>query len=101
MTATRKTWLRTVTLMLRYKSTKPTVKSPKYVTYKNIARALNITDNEVQHICRAALRPKKPLSSRKMVRKLSDQHVQFLISPFTLEQWSGYTMRQRTVYFHR
>ena len=94
MTAERKTWLRTVTLMLRYKSTKPSVKSPKYVTYKNIARALNLTDNEVQHICRAALRPKKPLTIRKMVRKLSDQHVEFLINPLTLEHWAGVTMQQ-------
>ena len=101
MTAERKAWLKTLALMLRYRSTKPTVKSSKYVTYKNIARNLNLTYNEVQHICRAALRPRKPLISRKMVRKLNDQHVQYLISPLTLEHWAGLTMKQRTVYFHR
>ena len=101
MTATRKDQLRTLTLMLRYRSTKPTVKCPKYVKYKDIARALNLTYNEVQHICRAALRPRKPLTSRKMIRKLNDRHVQYLISPLTLENWAGLTMKQRTVYFHR
>ena len=101
MTAARKAALRTVALMLRFRSTKPTAKSPKYVHYRNIAQALNLTCNEVQHMCRAALRPKKTLTSRKLVRKLSDHHVQFLISPLTLEKWSGLTMKQRSVYFHR
>ena len=101
MNVARKAWLRTVALMLRYKTTKPTFKSQKYVQYKQVADALNLTYNEVQHICRAALRPKRPLTSRKMIRKLNDQHVQFLISPLTLEHWAGLTMKQRTVYFHR
>ncbi len=35
------------------------------------------------------------------MRKISSEHVQFLTSLHTLEQWSGLTMRQRTVLFHR
>ena len=55
----------------------------------------------MQHICRAALRPAKTLSGDKLVRKLGPEHVDFLTSLHTLEQWSGLTMRQRTVLFHR
>ena len=67
-TAAKKAWLRTVALVLRYRSVKPTVKSQKYVPYKKLADALNLTYNEVQHIFRAALRPKKQLTSRKKAR---------------------------------
>ena len=87
--------------MLRFNTTKPTVRSLKFAHYRKIAQALNITYNEVQHICRAALRPPRPMTTEKMVRQLSDEHVQFLISPYTLEKWAGLTMKQRTVYFHR
>ena len=55
----------------------------------------------MQHICRAALRPAKTLSGDKLVRKLGPEHVGFLTSLHTLEQWSGLTMKQRTVLFHR
>ena len=46
-TAAKKAWLRTVALVLRYRSVKPTVKSQKYVPYKKLADALNLTCNEV------------------------------------------------------
>ena len=57
--------------------------------------------NQVQHICRTALRPIKTLSGDKLVRKLGPEHLKFLTSMHTLEQWSGMTMKQRTVLFHR
>ncbi len=47
------------------------------------------------------LRPGKPLNGDRLVRKISPEHVQFLTSLHTLEQWSGLTMRQRTILFHR
>ena len=40
-------------------------------------------------------------SHDKLVRKLGPEHVKFLTSLHTLEQWSGLTMKQRTVLFHR
>jgi len=57
--------------------------------------------NQVQHICRTALKPIKTLSGDKLVRKLGPMHLNFLTSMHTLEQWSGLTMKQRTVLFHR
>ena len=60
-----------------------------------------MTYNQVQHICRTAIKPSKTLSSGKLVRKLGPEHVQFLTSLHTLEQWSGLTMKQRTILFHR
>ena len=35
------------------------------------------------------------------MRRLDQEHVAFLTSMHTLEQWSGLTMKQRTVLFHR
>ena len=55
----------------------------------------------MQHICRAALRPIRTLSGAKLVRRIGPEHVDFLTSLHTLEQWSGLTMQQRTVLFHR
>ena len=60
-----------------------------------------MTYNQVQHICRAALRPTKTLSGDKLVRQLGPEHVQYLTSMHTLERWAGLTMQKRTVYFHR
>ena len=93
--------LRRAALLIRFRSTHPTTKSIKYATYKTIASILNLTQNEVQHICRKALKPQKTLTSKQIVRKLDQEHIDFLISPITLERWAGLTMMQRTVYFHR
>ena len=60
-----------------------------------------MTYNQVQHICRSELRPIKAPSDDQLVRKLGPEHVKFLTSLHTLEQWSGLTMKQRTVLFHR
>ena len=93
--------LRTAALLIRFRTTKPTIKSRKFATYRTIAATLNLTQYEVQHICRKALKPQKTLTSKQLVRKLDQEHIDFLISPFTLEKWAGITMKKRTVYFHR
>ena len=87
--------------MIRFRTTQPSIKSWKYATYKTIAAALNLTQNEVQHICRNALKPQKTLTSEQLVRHLDQEHKDFLLSPITLERWAGLTMKKRTVYFHR
>ena len=88
-------------LLLRFRYTQPRPDSRKYAAYSTIAHGLGISYNQVQHICRAALRPAKTPSVDKLVRKLRPEHVEFLTSMYTLEQWSGLTMKQRTVFFHR
>ena len=87
--------------MIRFRTTQPSITSRKYATYKTIAAALNLTQNEVQHICRNALKPQKTLTSEQLVRHLDQEHKDFLLSPITLERWAGLTMKKRTVYFHR
>ena len=72
----------------------PTPCAHKYATYGTIAQALRMTYNQVQHICRTALRPIKTLSGDKLVRKLGPIHLKFLTSMHTLEQWSGMTMKK-------
>ena len=101
MTTEKKAALRTLALLSRFRTSKPTKKAWKYTTYRAIAAALNLTQNEVQHICRKALTPQKTLTSKQLVRKLDQEHIDFLISPITLERWAGLIMKKRTVYFHR
>ena len=93
--------LRTAALLIRFRTTTPTKKTWKFATYRTIAAALNLTQNEVQHMCRKALKPQKTMTSEQLVRKLDQEHIDFLISPITLERWAGLTMKTRTVYFHR
>ena len=88
-------------IMLRFHTTQPTTTSPTFAHYREIAHALNLTYHEVQHMCRTAHLTPRPMPIEKRVRQLSEHHVQFLISPSTLEKWAGFTMKQRTVYFHR
>ena len=47
MTEEKKAALRTAALMIRFRTTYPTIKSWKFATYKTIAAALNLTPNEV------------------------------------------------------
>ena len=101
MTSEKKSALSTAALLIRFRTTQPTKTSWKFATYRTIAMAFNLTQNEVQHICRKALKPKKTLTSKQIVRKLDQEHIDFLINPVTLERWAGLTMMQRTVYFHR
>jgi len=88
-------------LLLRFRCTRPTPGAHKYAAYSTIAEGLHMTYNQVQHICRTALRPTKTPSGDKLVRQLGPEHVHFLISMHTLEQWSGLPMKQRAVLFHR
>ena len=93
--------LREAVLLLRFRGGQPAAGAQKYAAYGTIARALRISYNQVQHICRAAQRPHKTLSGDRLVRRLGPEHVNFLTSMHTLEQWAGLTMKQRTVLFHR
>ena len=47
MTTEKKAALRTAALMIRFRTTKPTIKSWKYANYRTIAAGLNLTQNEV------------------------------------------------------
>ena len=62
--------LREAVLLLRFRCTQPTAGARKYAAYSTIAQVLRISYNQVQHICRAVLKPIKTLSSDKLVRKL-------------------------------
>ena len=70
MDAEKKAALRAVALMIRFRTTQPTAKSRKYATYKTVASTLNLTQNEVQHICRKALKPQRTLTGKQLARKL-------------------------------
>jgi hypothetical protein len=56
--------VRSIVLQLRFRTTKPTTKSYKYIGYARIAKAVRLTCYEIQHICRKAVCPKRPLTVR-------------------------------------
>ena len=93
--------LRLAALMLRYRTIKPTASSRKYLSYRVISQTLNLTQHEVQHICRKSLKPKTILSPKKILYKLEQEHVDFLLNHRTLELWAGLTMKERALRFHR
>ena len=80
-------------LLLRFRCTHPTLGARKYAAYSTIAQGLHMTYNQVQHICRSAHRPTKMLGGDKPVRQLGPEHVHFLTSMHTLEEWSGMPMK--------
>ena len=57
--------------------------------------------NSVQHLCRQALQSLKTNTPEFPIRKLNQEHIDFLTSDQTLEIWAGKTMLERTVLFHR
>ena len=85
--------LRTAALLLRFRSTRPTVGADRFMSYAKIARALSITYNQAQHLIRQALKPKKPLTFDQRARLLDKEHIKFLTSPSTLEQWAGLSLK--------
>ena len=89
MDGKRKSELKTAVLLIRFRSPKPSSKSRKYVSYKNIAKTLNLTENEVQYICTKELKPEKFFTKKQLVRKLEQEHIDFLLDPCTLEKWAG------------
>ena len=93
--------LRTAVLLIRVRSINPITVSRKFATYNTICNSLNLTQYEVQHICRKALKTVKPPTAKQKERKLEQKHFDFLLSSHTLEQWAGLTMKQRQVRFHR
>ena len=87
--------------MLRFRTDQPTIKSRKFLPYRLIAKTLNMTQYEVEHICRKGLLPAKTTTFEKRVRLLDQIHIDYLLCPKTLEEWSGLTLKERTVRFHR
>ena len=88
-------------MLLRFRCTAPEMNSCRYFSYKKIAKALSIPYNTVQHICRYALRPAREPKRDKMVCRLEKKHIDYLTSASTLEKWAGYSLKYRTILFHR
>ena len=89
-------------LLLRFRTLEPSKGALKYCSYARIAKIVCLTYNQVQHICKRALvnagkRPKK----QDLSRRLEQIHIDFLTSSKTLELWSGKTISERCILFHR
>ena len=93
--------LKQAALLLRFRTSSPTSKSRRYLSFKAIASTLKLTPNEVQYLCRKALKPPKALTIKKKARILDQEHLDFLLSRKTLEQWAGFTLQKRAKLFHR
>ena len=60
--------LRKAVTLMRFRTETPTKYSRKYATYSTIAKVVELTVYEVQHICRKALLPKKKITYDKLKR---------------------------------
>ena len=87
--------LRQAALLLRFRSTTPTSKSRKYLSYIVISETLRLTHNEVSYICTKSLKPSKLPTLKKKARILEQEHIDFLVHPKTLELWAGLTLQRR------
>ena len=101
MSDTKKAELLKAVLLLRYRTTQPNSSSHKFLSYKNISDTLNLNYHVVQHLCRNSLLKQQLISPEKQVRVLEQVHIDYLLSQRTLEMYSGLTMKQRTIRFHR
>ena len=87
-------------LLLRFRRTDPGPLAYKFMAYAKIAKALNLTVNEVTHLCRKAQSVPDPLKRlRDPARKLEQHHADYLLSERTLERWAGKTLPERSALF--
>ena len=82
----KKEEVQTAVLLLRFKTTTPTKLTYKFISYKRISKIVKLDYNSVQHICRKAVEDKSPPKIRHPLRKLDQEHIDYLISEHTLEQ---------------
>jgi hypothetical protein len=95
----KKEEVQTAVLLLRFKTTTPTKLTYKFISYKRISKIVKLDYNSVQHICRKAVEDKSPTKTRHPLRKLDQEHIDYLISEHTLEQWAGLTLSERCAKF--
>jgi hypothetical protein len=93
--------LRQGVLLMRFRSTTPKSGARKYVSYRRIAQVFNLSENQVQHICRYRHHQSPVTRCRRRLHKLSQSHVRYLIDRETLRSWAGYTLAERTALFER
>ena len=93
--------LQRVVVTLRYGRSDHDASSRPRRSYAGIARALGISYNQVQHLCRYRYKVPKMRSRSLQSRILDQEHVDFLTGQETLTLWAGYTLKERTILFHR
>ena len=90
---------RVAVLLLRYRTETPLSNARRFCSYNRIAQITKLAYNQVQHICRQAIKRKR--KQKDLSRLLEDKHIQFLTDAKTLELWSGKTLKERCILFHR
>lgn len=86
---------------MRFRTKTPKAGSRKYCSYRQIAQVLNLSENQVQHICRYRHQQSAVTRCRRRLHKLSPSHVRYLIDRETLRSWAGYTLAERAALFER
>ena len=93
--------LRVAVLLIWFRSMTSSVFSLKFATYNTYSKSLNLTQNEVQHICRKAFKTVRAPTAKQQERKLEHKHIDYLLSSQNIEQLAGLTMSWRKVRYHR
>ena len=93
--------LKEAVLMLRFGPSKDQRKPKAVHSYVNIAKALGLQYNIVQHICRFKAVPERKKKFKASVWKLEEPQINFLLSADTLQLWATCTLQERVKLFHR
>ena len=67
--------------------------------YGDIASALGLSVNQVQHLCRFVSKCSVRTKITRQRRKLTDAQKRYLLDADTLKRWAGFTIKDRTVIF--
>ena len=71
------------------------------MSYAGISRVLQLPYNTVVHLCRHAIKRKRPAKKDKEARRLDQEQIDFLLKKETLILWAGRTLKERSILFHR
>lgn len=92
--------MRKAALLLRFRRVDPVRTSLRFMSIRRIADTLNLSANEIAHLCRQAQSGRNQRGRRRdPARVLEQPHIDFLTSERTLERQAGKTLAERSALF--
>ena len=88
---------------LRYSPTAALMPGTVYASVPHIAKIVKLSSTQVRKRLKLGVGGRKSPAKRKLgpASKLTGQHVQYLVSPVTLQRWAAKMVDERVVLFHR
>ena len=92
--------LKEAALLMRFHTTQPVYPALRYSSYKDIAKALRVSVNQAEHLCRYS--PKLPDSTNKEIfeaKRLDNEQIAYITSDASLNSLAGKTLSERAKIF--